>query len=97
MNDDHFDDPFMPPAPQSSVTKEPESVTVPTTSRKVGMNQALLLNLAIIALIAVVILTTGNALALLGIVFLKEMPYGLLMGGEEEEQGRPIGFIHPEE
>lgn len=63
------------------------------------MNHALLLNLAILALIAVVILTTGNALALLGIVFLKEMPYGLLAPdmGDDEEGGRPIGFIHPEE
>lgn len=63
------------------------------------MNHALILNIAIILLIAVVIFTTGNALALLGIVFLKEMPYGLLAQDAEEEEpgGRPIGFVQTDE
>lgn len=89
MNDESFNSP---------VTKEVDSVTVRKTSPKAGMNHALILNLAIIILIAVVIATTGNALALLGIVFLKEMPYGLLAGDmEEEETGRPIGFVQTDD
>ena len=65
------------------------------------MNHALLLNLAIIGLIAVVIFVTGDPLALMGIVFLKEMPYGLLaqeMSDDEvEESTRKIGFIRDED
>ena len=64
------------------------------------MNHALLLNLAIIGLIVIALLITSNPLALLGIVFLKEMPYGLLAqdDGEDEESGsRKIGFITDED
>lgn len=65
------------------------------------MNHALLLNIAIIGLIAVVIFVTGDPLALMGIVFLKEMPYGLLaqeMSDDEvEESTRKIGFIRDED
>lgn len=63
------------------------------------MKYALILNIAILGLIAFVIWLTSNPLALLGIVFLKEMPFGLMLqGGEEdEEEGRPMGFIHHED
>lgn len=62
------------------------------------MLYALILNLAILGLIAFVIWLTSNPLALIGIVFLKEMPFGLLLQGEEtDEQGRPMGFIHHED
>lgn len=60
------------------------------------MNHALILNIAIVLLIAFVIWLTSNPLALIGIVFLKEMPYGLLAqdDDEEEEKSNPIGFVH---
>jgi len=62
------------------------------------MNHALLLNLAIIGLIVFALISTSNPLALLGIAFLREMPYGLLQQDEEEEEkGRPIGFIHSDD
>lgn len=63
------------------------------------MNYALILNLAIIGLIVVVLVLTGNPLALLGIAFIRDMPYGLLAQDEEEtdEKGRPIGFVHHED
>jgi len=63
------------------------------------MNHALILNLAIVALIVVVLLITNNPLALLGIAFIRDMPYGLLAQEEEEvdEKGRPIGFVHHED
>lgn len=60
------------------------------------MIHALILNLAILGLIAGVIVVTGDPLALLGIVFLKEMPYGLLAQDmeDEEEESKKIGFVH---
>jgi hypothetical protein len=62
------------------------------------MNHALLLNLAIIGLIVIALLITNNPLALLAVVFLKEMPYGLLAQDEEEEESsRKIGFIIDED
>jgi hypothetical protein len=63
------------------------------------MNHALLLNFAIIGLIVVALILTSNPLALLGIAFLREMPYGLLQQDEEEEEekGRPIGFVHSDD
>lgn len=65
------------------------------------MNHALILNIGILALIVVALAMTNNPLALLGIAFLREMPYGLLQQEDqsedddepEEEVGRPIGFI----
>lgn len=63
------------------------------------MNYALLLNLAIIGLIVVVLLVTNNPLAMLGIAFIRDMPYGLLQqdDDEEEEKSRPIGFVHSDD
>jgi len=59
------------------------------------MNQALLLNLAIIACIALAVIHLQNPLALFGLLLLKEMPYGLLVQQEEEEkEGKPIGFTN---
>jgi len=57
------------------------------------MNQALLLNLAIIACIAAGMIYLQNPLALFGLLLLKELPYGLLVKEDEEEpEGKPIGF-----
>lgn len=57
------------------------------------MTQALILNLAIIACVTAGMLVLQNPLALFGLLLLKEMPYGLLVPQEdEEEEGRPIGF-----
>lgn len=63
------------------------------------MNHALALNFAIIALVIVALVFTSNPLALLGIAFLRDMPYGLLQQDEEEEEekGRPIGFVHSDD
>lgn len=63
------------------------------------MNHALVLNLAIIALILTALVITGNPLALLAIVLIRDMPYGLLQSDdededEEEEKSNPIGFVH---
>jgi hypothetical protein len=81
-------------ASKSVVTKPVESGTVGKTAGKADMKYALILNLAILGLIAFVIWLTSNPLALLAVVFLKEMPFGLLLQGEEgEEEGRPIGFL----
>lgn len=70
--------------------------------RKADVNHALILNLAIIALIALVIILTQNPLALLAIVLLREMPFGLLAQdsddeGGDESGGRPIGFIQTDD
>lgn len=63
------------------------------------MNHALVLNLAIIALIVAVLVVTSNPLALLGVAFIRDMPYGLLQTddedeSEDEEKSNPIGFVH---
>lgn len=56
------------------------------------MNQALFLNLAIIAVILVTLVALQNPLALFGLLLLKELPYDLLMRGDEEKAD-PIGFV----
>jgi len=62
------------------------------------MLHALLINLAIIGAIVLTIILTSNPLALFALMFLKEMPFGLMLGDQdEEEQGNPIGFVHHEE
>ena len=61
------------------------------------MTHALLINLAIIAAIITTICLTNNPLALFALMFLKEMPFGLLLqNNDDEEEGNPIGFIHPD-
>lgn len=61
------------------------------------MKYALALNLAILATIFAVVFMTGNALALIALVLLRDMPYGLLAdegeNGEDEQSGNPIGFM----
>ena len=62
------------------------------------MNHALLLNIAIIAVVAYGLFVTSNPLVLLLLLLLKEMPYGLLaMDDDDEEESKPIGFVHHEE
>lgn len=79
------------------MTKAAISSTV-EKNRKADMIHALILNLAIIGLIIVALIVTGNPLALLGIVFLKEMPYGLIAPMDDEDPpGRPIGFVHADD
>lgn len=60
------------------------------------MGYALGLNLLIIAFLAAALLVTSNPLVLFGLLLLKELPYGLLVPEDEEEEGKPIGFVHPE-
>lgn len=62
------------------------------------MNHALILNALIVAVVLVALVITSNPACLLGMLLLKEMPYGLLTMQEEEvdEQGKPIGFVHHE-
>lgn len=65
------------------------------------MNHALILNLAILAVVLIALFATMSPLVLLGIAFLREMPYGLLQSDEEvvsdededDEQSKPIGFV----
>ena len=61
------------------------------------MNHAILLNIAIIILVGLALFLTSQPLVLLCLMFLKEMPYGLLAGDDEEDESKPIGFIHSEE
>jgi hypothetical protein len=59
------------------------------------MNQALLLNLAIIAAAIICSVALQNPLALVVLMLLKDLPYGLMLPQveEEEEESKPIGFI----
>jgi hypothetical protein len=63
------------------------------------MNQALLLNIAIVAAIIVCLVVLQNPLALFGLLLLKEMPYGLLASSQEDsesietDEGSSIGFV----
>jgi hypothetical protein len=63
------------------------------------MNQALLLNIAIVAAIIVCLVVLQNSLALFGLLLLKEMPYGLLTSSQEDsesaetDEGGSIGFV----
>jgi hypothetical protein len=63
------------------------------------MNHALILNLAIVALVLVALVITMNPLALLAIALVRDMPFGLLQQDEpeEDEKGRPIGFVHSDD
>jgi hypothetical protein len=64
------------------------------------MNHALILNFLIALAVIIALVITSNPVVLLGLLMLKEMPYGLLtMETDEEmdEQGRPIGFVHHDE
>lgn len=57
------------------------------------MNHALFLNVLIIAAIMVALVMLNNPLALLGLLLLRDMPFGLLAPPEPEEQSSAIGFI----
>lgn len=67
------------------------------------MNHALILNIAILALIGLVLFLTGNELALLGVAFLRDMPYGLLAQDDDDDDepteasGRPMGFVQTDD
>lgn len=60
------------------------------------MNHALILNALIVVCVLVALAITYNPVCLLGLLLLKEMPYGLLTMPDEQvdEQGNPIGFVH---
>lgn len=60
------------------------------------MNQALYLNLAIIAAGIICMVVLHNPLGLFGLMLLKDLPYGLMLppAVEEEEESKPMGFIH---
>lgn len=58
------------------------------------MNQALLLNLAIIACVIICMVVLHNPLGLVALMLLKDLPYGLLApSSEEKPKPKPIGFI----
>lgn len=62
------------------------------------MIHALLLNIAILVVVAYALFVTSNPMVLLLLLLLKEMPYGLLaMDEDEEDESKPIGFVHHEE
>ena len=78
-------------------------ITSPTTKRD-GMKEALIINVLILILIGLVIVMTQNPLALICVLLLREMPYGLIAGDDDDEEdekdpgyeNRKIGF-HVEE
>ncbi len=60
------------------------------------MHHALLLNVGILIAIILCLVMLNNPLALFGLLLLKDLPYGLMVGqkeDEEDEPSRPIGFI----
>lgn len=61
------------------------------------MNQALLLNLAVIAAAVICSVALHNPLALVAMMLMKDLPYGLMLPQveekEEKEESKPIGFI----
>ena len=57
------------------------------------MNQALLLNIGIVFAVVVCMAMLQNPLALFALLLLKDMPYGLLVSQEDEEESQPIGFV----
>lgn len=63
------------------------------------MNHALILNALIVLAVLIALVLTSNPVVLLGLLLLKEMPYGLLTMPEDEgdEKSTPIGFIHPDD
>jgi len=62
------------------------------------MNHATALNIAIILIVAFALVLTSDATVLLALMFLKDMPYGLLtMEDDEDDESKPIGFVHHEE
>lgn len=60
------------------------------------MLHALILNALILIVIAVALYLTSNPLVLMCLLLLKEMPYGLMVKDEEDEEDeeKPMGFIH---
>lgn len=66
------------------------------------MNQTLLINLAIIAVVALGLVITGNPLFVMGLLMLPQLPYGLaqeqmrmdamLDEDEDEYPAKPVGF-----
>lgn len=61
------------------------------------MNQTLLLNLSIVALIALGILITGNPLFILALLILPPLPYGLAqqrmqIDMMDDDESQPMGF-----
>jgi hypothetical protein len=58
------------------------------------MNQAFGLNTMIILLIVIGIFATSNPLFILGLLFLRDLPYGLVASesDNQEEESKPIGF-----
>lgn len=57
------------------------------------MNQALFLNIAIIATVIICMTILHNPLALFALLLLKDLPYGLMLPVSEEEESKPIGFV----
>lgn len=61
------------------------------------MTQTFLINLCIVALVAIGILDTGNPLFILGLLMLLPLPYGLLQrqdqsDDEDFDEPQPMGF-----
>ncbi|TSP13934.1 hypothetical protein [Cupriavidus campinensis] len=59
------------------------------------MHYALTINIGIILVIVAGLILTSNPLVLLGLFFLRDMPYQLeamKLGAEDDEPSNPIGF-----
>lgn len=60
------------------------------------MNHALILNALILALVALTMVLTKSGMALIGLMFLQPLPYGLAQqsahDGPDDDDSKPIGF-----
>jgi len=62
------------------------------------MTAALLLNFAILAFLGAALAITGNPLVMFGLLLLKDLPFGLLLPSEKEDQAeaepaQAMGFL----
>ena len=58
------------------------------------MNQALILNMTIVIAAIVCMACLQNPLGLPALLFLKELPYGLLVSqADDDDESKPIGFV----
>ena len=57
------------------------------------MKHALILNVLIITLVGLALFLTREVSVLFALFLLRDMPYGLLVGGDEpDDETKPIGF-----
>jgi hypothetical protein len=65
------------------------------------MTHALILNALILLVIGIALYLTSNPLVLMCLLLLKELPFGLMVNDDDDEdpgedESKPMGFIHNE-